>query len=208
MTAHVARLQGVSKRLSGGMTSGAVGRQGKRVARLFSLLFAPPLAVDDPHNPVDTTATPSTSAVPDAREGDDVDSCTRGGADATINAAAADDDVFEVLYDEEDLSLLPEEIWWVAPPPRTVPQHPGCGQRAPIVSEEGLLTDSDDSDASSASLEELDIEEGTRPIDVDAKWQPVQLHGVLADVRQSENTVKRVEALQQLEQLVRCAPPC
>jgi hypothetical protein len=72
------------------------------------------------------------------------------------------------------------------------------GQEAPV-------TDSEDSDASVASLEFSDNEELERPIDLDNKWRPVQLHNVLADIRQNENTVLRVEGFQKLEPMVRYA---
>lgn len=68
-------------------------------------------------------------------------------------------------------------------------------------------TDSEDSDASEASLEALDLDEGERAIDVDSKWRPVQLHHLGRDIRQQEDSNKRVAALQKMEQLVRVSGP-
>lgn len=113
----------------------------------------------------------------------------------------------QVLFEGEDLSLLPNEVWWDAP---AQPRKNATTQsiQAPPAQREGPETDSDDSDASSASLESLDNEEAGLPMDLDKKWRPVQLHSVLADLRQNEDTLKRVDALQKLEPLVRCVCLC
>ena len=122
--------------------------------------------------------------------------------------AALDNEAYEVLYDDADLSLLPGEIWWDAakPAPSRAAARPASAPAQEAEEERGVETDSEDSDASSeASLQPLDLEEPARAIDLDSKWRPVQLHHVLADLRQNEDTVKRVAALDKLEPLVRCA---
>lgn len=117
-----------------------------------------------------------------------------------------------MLYGDEDLSLLPEELWWT---PRRPPPHPSAAAhaaRSPITAAGGgPLTDSDDSDASSeVSVEipggapEEDGVGGGRAMDLDKRWRPVQLHTLAAAMRDSSKTVAQVEALQKLEQLVRC----
>lgn len=166
-----------------------------RVARLFSAVTAPP--------PADAEAAAAADAADAATLAAD------SGADAPAPGDHADtSEAGAILYDAEDLALLPEELWWVEQQPPAAPPRTAARRREEQHAEGGdasaPVTDSDDSDASSASLQPLDLEEDERPIDVDKNWRPVQLHTVLADVRQSKDTVARVDALGKVEQLVRC----
>jgi hypothetical protein len=111
----------------------------------------------------------------------------------------------QVLFKNEDLSLLPAEVWWESRAASSAQENPN---RSTINTnseseEEGPVTDSEDSDASVASLESFDNAELERPVDLDKKWRPLQLHNMLADIRQNENPVLRVESFQKLEPLVR-----
>eukprot|EP00892_Ulva_mutabilis_P011498 jgi/Ulvmu1/8720/UM047_0061.1 len=207
-------LKGVNSRLSRGMTDGPSARQGKRVARLFSELVA--------------DAAPPGSAPPAPANG----SAGRAGAVDDFDGTLGAEEVPQVLYTDEDLSLLPEELWWR---PQHAASHTvaavsrsGRSTRSPnkhqggnaasaahgaAQQDQGPLTDSDDSDASSeASIEvaggsaEDDGPGGGRPLDVDKNWRPVQLHTVAAALRDSKKTVAQVEALSKIEQLVRASP--
>ena len=129
-----------------------------------------------------------------------------------------------MLYADEDLRLLPEELWWTPQPRPDARQHLAGGAavaraahaaRSPVNLPEasagdGPLTDSDDSDASSVASIEVaggcvddDGIGGGRALDLDKKWRPLQLHTVAAALRDSAKTVAQVDALQKLEQLVR-----
>lgn len=185
--------QGISRRLHSGPTSETIGRQGKRVARLFSLVSMPTTAPSEASPAAPTTPEPASPTAHDS------------GEDDVPGSAADADELGGVLFDDEELGLLPEEIWWQQAAPQLTQDRLRAHAAERGEAESGPVTDSEDSDASSGSLAALDTEEVVPPIDVDKKWRPVQLHNVLADVRQSKDTVLRVAALQKIEQLVRCA---
>jgi hypothetical protein len=227
-TSHVCSvaLQGVRLRLHSGATSEPFTRQGKRVARLFSLLLAPSLqqaatATSTSPTPPETPS-PTRSHHPAARSASPPQAPAACDADADAGSGDLDghmpgdedlrveDEQLEVLYDDAYLSLLPEEVWWDRTGTAAAAASAAAARKAASSSaardDAGPVTGSEDSDASSElSLEALDTEERVRPVDLDKKWRPVQLHTVLADVRQSEEPVKRLQALGSLEQLVRCA---
>ena len=180
---------------------------------------------DSPDSPL-AAAEALQGSEPDAFGCEEDAACSQSDSDneseiapGDADLAHADEDV-GILYDDADLSLLPQEIWWdqsaadngrsqltAANVSTARAQHASANVTAP-ADVRGPVTDSEDSDASSLSLEPLDTEERVRPIDLDTKWRPVQLHHVLADLRQSEDQPKRVAALAMLEQLVRCLMDC
>lgn len=87
-------MQGVSRRLQSGLTDAAAQRQGKRIARAFSQMV------------VQLHASRKQDKTPNGESQDTA--ASEPGLDGGFMPVEDPG----VLYEEEDLSLLPEEVWW------------------------------------------------------------------------------------------------